>query len=53
VLGGKILAYSILLAILRTSFAKVDATSSLSLAAFLNALTSSLISLITDLYWKL
>ena len=53
VLGGKILAYSILLAILRTSFAKVDATSSLSLAAFLNALTSSLISFITDLYWKL
>ena len=50
VLGGKILAYSILLAILRISFANVEATSWLSLAAFLNFLTSSLIFLIEDLY---
>jgi len=50
VLGGKILAYSILLAILRTSFAKVDAISCESSNSDLYVLISSLISFIALLY---
>jgi len=53
VLGGNILAYSILLAILRISFAKDEVISSDVLSLDLNSLISFLIFSITDVYCEL